>query len=48
LAESGAFVVTTGGIALKPMDGVPPFVREWVGKNLLDAEQRATIIKKNA
>ncbi|UZR96330.1 amidohydrolase family protein [Chondrinema litorale] len=46
LKESGAFIVTTGGISLKSMDGVPPFITEWVNENLLDAEQRAEIIKK--
>ena len=46
LTEKGAFVVTTGGIALKPMDGAPPFMKEWVANNLLDAKQRAEIIKK--
>jgi imidazolonepropionase-like amidohydrolase len=46
MADSGAFVVSTGGISLKPMDEAPPFIREWVGINLLDAEQRAAIIKK--
>jgi imidazolonepropionase-like amidohydrolase len=46
MAESGAFIVTTGGISFKPMDEAPPFIREWVGKNLLDEEQRAEIIKK--
>lgn len=46
LAESGAFVVTTGGISLKPVDDTPPFVREWVTNNLFDANQRAEIIKK--
>lgn len=46
LAESGAFVIPTGGIALKPMDGAPPFVKKWVEDNLLDADKRATIIKK--
>jgi len=45
LKESGGFVVTTGGIALKPKDEAPPFVQEWVRNNLLDAEQRADIIK---
>ncbi|PPK88483.1 imidazolonepropionase-like amidohydrolase [Neolewinella xylanilytica] len=45
LRESGAFVVTTGGIALKPLDGAPPFVAEWVTENLLDADQRAEIIR---
>ena len=45
LRESGAFVVTTGGIALKPLDGAPPFVAEWVTENLLDAGQRAEIIR---
>lgn len=46
LAQSGAFIVPTGGIALKPMDGAPPFVREWITKNLLDAKERVEIIKK--
>jgi imidazolonepropionase-like amidohydrolase len=46
IAESGAFVVTTGGISLKPMDDAPPFVREWITNNLLDANQRTEIIKK--
>ncbi|WP_157976099.1 amidohydrolase family protein [Lewinella sp. IMCC34191] len=45
LRESGAFVVTTGGIALKPLEGAPPFVAEWVTENLLDADQRAEIIR---
>lgn len=45
LKESGAFVVTAGGIALKPMDAAPPFVQQWVSKNLLDRDQRAEIIK---
>lgn len=46
LGRSGAFVVTTGGIALKPMEGFPPFVVDWVTENLLDAKERAEIIKK--
>ena len=46
LGRSGAFVVTTGGIALKPMEGFPPFVVEWVTQNLLNAKERAEIIKK--
>jgi imidazolonepropionase-like amidohydrolase len=46
LKESGAFIVTTGGIALKPVDRAPPFVQQWIRNNLLDAEQRAEIIKK--
>ncbi|WP_149275941.1 amidohydrolase family protein [Pareuzebyella sediminis] len=46
LKKSGAFIVTTGGIALKPMDGAPPFVAEWVNENVLNAEQRAEIIKE--
>lgn len=46
IAESGAFVVTTGGISLKPIDKAPPFVKEWIENNLLDIEQRASIIKK--
>lgn len=46
LAESGAFVVTTGGIALKPLDGAPPFIKEWVTNNLLDKNERAEIIKQ--
>ncbi len=45
LKESGVFVVTTGGIALKPMNEAPSFVQEWIRRNLLDAEQRAEIIR---
>ncbi|MCX2719188.1 amidohydrolase family protein [Lentiprolixibacter aurantiacus] len=44
ISNSGAFIVTTAGISLKPMEGAPPFMVEWVTKNLLDAEQRAEII----
>lgn len=46
LKESDAFVVTTGGISLKPVVDAPPFIQEWIKNNLLDAEQRAEIIKK--
>jgi imidazolonepropionase-like amidohydrolase len=46
LAESKAFMVTTGGISLKSMDGAPPFIRQWIMTNLLDAVQRAEIIGK--
>lgn len=45
LKESGAFVVPTGGIALKPSNNAPPFIQEWISNNLLDADQRADIIK---
>ncbi len=45
IANSGAFVVTTGGISLKAMDGAPPFMVEWIANNLLDAQERAEIIK---
>lgn len=46
LKESGVFIVTTGGISLKTMDGLPPFMIEWINNNLLNAEERAEIIKK--
>ncbi|MFZ6053040.1 amidohydrolase family protein [Halocola ammonii] len=46
LQESGAFIVTTGGISLKPMEGFPPFVVNWVSENILDAEERAEIINQ--
>ena len=46
IAASGAFIIPTSGISLKPMDGAPPFVTDWVKNNLLDAQQRAEIIKK--
>jgi imidazolonepropionase-like amidohydrolase len=46
LKESGVFIVTTGGLSLKPMDGAPPFVVDWVTNNLLDSQQRAEIIRK--
>ena len=46
IAESGAFVVTTGGMSLKPNTNAPAFVKDWLQNNLLDVDQRATIIKK--
>lgn len=46
LKQSGAFVVTTGGIALKSMEGFPPFMVDWATQNLLNSEERAQIIKK--
>ena len=46
LRENGVFVVPTGGISLKPINGAPPFIQEWVKNNLLDAKQRSEIIKK--
>ncbi|MGY5851736.1 amidohydrolase family protein [Salegentibacter sp. F14] len=46
LKKSGVFIVTNGGMALKPKDNAPPFIRQWIENNLLDAEQRAEIIKK--
>lgn len=46
ISESGAFVVPTAGINLKPMDGLPPFMLEWITNNLLDAKESAEIIKK--
>ena len=46
IEKSGAFIVPTGGISLKPMDGLPPFIIEWVTENVLNAEERAEIIRK--
>ncbi len=46
MAANGIFIVTTGGIALKSMEGAPPFITEWVGDNLLDAGERAEVIRK--
>lgn len=46
MAESGAFVVPTGGISLMPQHRAPPFIREWIQNNLLDAEERAAVIKE--
>jgi imidazolonepropionase-like amidohydrolase len=46
LADCGAFVVTTSGMSLKSMEDAPPFVREWVANNLLDAQQRSEVIKE--
>jgi hypothetical protein len=43
LAKCGAFVITTGGIALKPLEGVPSVIQNWISTNLLDIEQRAQI-----
>lgn len=46
ISASGAFVVPTAGINLKPMDGLPPFMQEWISNNLLDAKESAEIIAK--
>lgn len=46
LSDCGAFVVTTGGISLKSTENAPSFVREWISDNLLDAKQRAEIVRK--
>ncbi|TBW29981.1 amidohydrolase family protein [Gramella sp. KN1008] len=46
LATRGIFVVTTSGVTLKPMENMPPFLRDWVTNNLLDSTQRAGIIKE--
>ena len=44
LADNNIFVVTTGGMSIKSMDEAPPFVKEWVNNNLLNASERAEII----
>lgn len=47
LAESGAFVVTTAGINLKPIEKMlPPPMAEWVRKNIMSAEEHAEVIRK--
>ena len=46
LKNSGVFIVPTGGISLKPMDGLPPFLVDWVTENVLNSVQRADIIQK--
>ena len=46
IKASGAFIVTTGGISLKPLDGAPPQIQEWFAANSLKPDQRAEIIKK--
>ena len=45
LKDNGVFIVTTGGISLKSMDNLPPFMLDWVDKNFLDSDERAEIIK---
>lgn len=45
LVNNNTFVVPTGGIALKSMEGAPPFIQDWVNNNLLNAQERASIIK---
>ena len=45
LANNDVFVIPTGGIALMPMDGAPPEIKEWVGNNLMNASERAEVIK---
>ncbi len=46
MSDKKIFVVTTGGISLKPMDEAPPFVKEWVSNNLLNASERAEVIQR--
>ena len=46
LVENNIFVVPTAGMALKSMDDAPPFIQEWVNNNLLNTQERASIIKK--
>lgn len=46
ISKSGAFVIPTAGINLKPTEGLPPFMQEWISSNLLDAQESAEIIKK--
>lgn len=46
LAEHEIFVVPTGGISMIPMDTEPAFIKEWIENNLLNAEERAEIIKR--
>ena len=45
LVNNNTFVIPTGGIALKSMEGAPPFIQNWVSNNLLNAQERASIIK---
>ena len=45
LVNNNTFVVPTGGIALKSMKDAPPFIQDWVSNNLLNAQERASIIK---
>lgn len=45
IANSGAFIIPTGGISLKEMQGAPPFIVDWLENNLLDSQQRAEIIR---
>ena len=45
LVNNNTFVVPTGGIALKTMEDAPPFIQDWVSNNLLNAQERASIIK---
>lgn len=46
LAKNNVFVIPTAGMALKSMDEAPPFIQDWVRNNLLNAQERATIIKQ--
>jgi imidazolonepropionase-like amidohydrolase len=46
LVSNGIFIVPTGGIALKSMEGAPPYMQKWIKNNLLNADERAAIIRK--
>lgn len=45
LAKNNVFVIPTAGMALKSMEDAPPFIQDWVSNNLLNAQERASIIK---
>lgn len=45
LAKNNIFVISTSGMALKSMEDAPPFIQDWVTNNLLNAQERASIIK---
>lgn len=46
LVDNNIFVVPKAGMALKSMENTAPFIQDWVSKNLLNAQERASIIKQ--
>lgn len=47
LAASGAFVIPTAGITLKPMEAtLPPPMAEWIRNNIMSSEEHAQVIRK--
>ncbi|MEN8187794.1 MAG: amidohydrolase family protein [Bacteroidota bacterium] len=46
LAESNVFIIPNAALWLKSKEGMPPFMKEWIGEHIFTQEQCANYIKK--